>query len=211
MAGLYEKRKKRKVFGPLSAFIILICLCWAGGFLFFMQLVPKNLPVTNEKTDGIVVLTGGTQRLNTALSLLEAKRANKLLISGVYRGVDLNQLLRHFRQAPAELECCIDIGHEADDTRGNAAETQDWVEKNNYTSILLVTANYHMPRSLLEIHHRLPDTTIITHPVFPDAVKVNEWWRWPGTASLLVGEYNKFLLVWIRHRLARFSAFESLK
>jgi len=208
MRDLYRK-PKRRLAGPLTSLLLVIVLVWAGGFLAFMQLVPRTLDDNVTKTGGIVVLTGGTERLDTAIRLLEEAKAEKLLISGVYRGVDLNALLRLFRQAPHELECCIDIGHEADDTQGNAAETQDWVAANSYTSLRVVTANYHMPRSLLEIRHRLPNTTIIAHPVFPEAVKTDQWWRWSGTTSLLLGEYNKYLLVWVRHRLATIPAFES--
>ncbi len=210
MAG-FGRRKKRHILGPFGFLVILCVTVWAAGFIAFTNLVPRTLSDQTSYTDGIVVLTGGTQRLNTGLTLLTEKRAEKLLISGVYRGVDLKELLRISQNAPQELECCIDIGHNADDTQGNARETQEWIEKTEFKSLRLVTANYHMPRSLLEFSFSMPYTRIVAHPVFPQHVKVDEWWQWPGTASLLVGEYNKYLLVWTRQKLAELTDLEILK
>lgn len=205
------RKKKRSILKPLILFGCLISAAWSAGFLAFSAEIPRHIANPTQKTDGIVVLTGGTERLNTAISLLSDQHAEKLLISGVYRGVDLQQLLDLFKQAPQELECCIDVGHEAVDTRSNAKEAANWVEKTGFSTLRLVTANYHMPRSLLEFRHALPGITLIDHPVFPDHVKVDEWWLWPGTASLLIGEYNKFLLVWARQFLSRHIPLEFLK
>jgi len=186
-------------------------MIWSVGFLAFAEQVPRHLQNEDNITDGIVVLTGGTGRLNTGLALLSDQKAQKLLISGVYHGVELEELLSMSKRAPEELECCVDIGHEADNTHGNAKETMDWIEKTGFKSIRLVTANYHMPRSLLEFSYSIPTTLIIAHPVFPEHVKVDQWWRWPGTASLLIGEYNKYLLVWLRQELAELTDLEILK
>ncbi|WP_417819278.1 YdcF family protein [Terasakiella sp.] len=204
-------QKKRRLFGPLAIFCILACFVWSGGFIVFMDHVPRLVEDDYTTTDGIVVLTGGTERLNTGMTLLMQKKAQKLLISGVYRGVELEELLALSKSAPQELECCIDIGHEADSTRGNAKETARWIEKTRFKSLRLVTANYHMPRSLLEFSFYMPQVRLIAHPVFPEHVKVDQWWRWPGTAALMVGEYNKFLLVWLRQELARQTDLEILK
>ncbi len=60
------------------------------------------------------------------------------------------------------------------------------------------TAAYHMPRSLLEFRRLLPDAEIVLHPVFPDQVKQRDWWRWPGSASLIVSEYSTYLVARVR-------------
>ena len=88
-------------------------------------------------------------------------------------------------------------------TAGNAIETTVWMKKHEYRSLRLVTAAYHMPRSLLEFGHAMPGVTLIPHPVFPEKVKQDYWWGWPGTASLMVGEYDKYLLAWLRHWVGR--------
>jgi len=209
--GQFHLKKKRRFFGPIVLSCLLVCLIWSLGFIGFMQTVPREIVDTQSRTEGIVVLTGGTERLNTGLDLLIAEKGRKLLISGVYHGVELEELLALSQTAPKELECCIDIGHDADNTRGNARETRRWVEKTGFKSLRLVTANYHMPRSLLEFSYYMPEVELIAHPVFPGHVKVDQWWRWPGTAALLIGEYNKFLLVWLRQELARQTDFEFLK
>ena len=55
----------------------------------------------------------------------------------------------------------------ATSTMGNAIETADWIKKSGFNSIILVTANYHMPRSLMLFRHIMPEIRIIPHPVFP--------------------------------------------
>ena len=64
----------------------------------------------------------------------------------------------------------------------------------------MVTGAYHMPRSLLEFRRAMPGAVLIAHPVFPTHVKLSQWWRWPGTASLVATEYSKYLmsLAWTR-------------
>lgn len=211
MAGLeFKPRPKKRIKAtPILGFVALFS--WLVGFFIFMDRVPKEQLQAVHVTDGIVVLTGGTGRLNAGFELLADKKAIKLLISGVYRGVELQELLALSQQAPEELECCIDIGHQADNTRGNAQEAAEWIEKTGYKSIYLVTANYHMPRSFLEFSYALPDVEIYPYPVFPAHVKIDEWWRWSGTTGLLLSEYNKYLMVWLRHKLARITKLEFLK
>ncbi len=154
-----------------------------------------------EATDAIVVLTGGSERFVTGLELLNSGKGKKLFISGVHPGLTLDHLLGGQPVTAALRKCCIILGHAAESTTGNAEETQTWMALENYRSLRLVTANYHMPRSLLVFHAALPDIAIIPHPVAPDSVKLKNWWRHPGTASLLVTEYDKYLLALLRVEL----------
>ena len=179
----------------------LAALAWLGGLIWFATTVPQQVEDVATITDAIVVLTGGSERLDTGLSLLRQRLGAKLFVSGVYRGLDVNELLRLSRQKPDEVECCIVLGYAADNTQGNANETAAWIHNQGFHSLRLVTANYHMRRSLLEFHFAMPDVTIIPHPVFPDTVKQGQWWMWPGTAHLLASEYDKFLAAQIRHLL----------
>ena len=142
----------------------------------------------------MIVLTGGTGRLEAGLQLLAEGYAKLLFVSGVARGVDVQALLRLVRRKPDEFACCIAVGYRADNTAGNAVETTEWIRKNKLTSLRLVTASYHIPRSLYEFRRAMPDIKIIPHPVFPPQFKRDNWWRWPGTAKLLASEFNKFLV-----------------
>jgi uncharacterized SAM-binding protein YcdF (DUF218 family) len=166
---------------------------WGGGLLMFATSLDTVVEDRDTVTDAIVVLTGGSDRLSSGLALLEAGKARKLFISGVHKGVDLPELLRQARPQQAEPPCCIVLGHAADDTAGNAAETAAWMGAERFTSLRLVTAAYHMRRSILEFRRAMPKTVIVAHPVFPDAFKREQWWRWPGTAHLLATEYTKYL------------------
>ncbi|MGB0552154.1 MAG: ElyC/SanA/YdcF family protein [Alphaproteobacteria bacterium] len=178
-------------------------LFWLAGLFAFLQSIPKQIEDPVTVTDTIVVLTGGSLRLQTGLKLLQQGKASKLFVSGVHRGVDVEKLLRLARQSPTESACCISLGHEADDTTGNAAETAIWMGKHGYRSMRLVTAAYHMPRSVIEFRHVMPNTAILLHPVFPEQVKLDKWWMWPGTAGLILGEYSKYLIARTRHILTR--------
>jgi len=166
---------------------------WLAGLFWFAGQIPLRVADPVTRSDAIVVLTGGSNRLRTGLDLLSENLADKLFVSGVYRGVDVNELLEVFQRAPEELSCCITLGYDAVDTVGNAAETAAWMRENEFTSLRIVTANYHLPRGLMEFRRAMPDITFISHPVFSENVRLDPWWRWPGTARLIAGEYNKYL------------------
>ncbi|MDD3029094.1 MAG: YdcF family protein [Alphaproteobacteria bacterium] len=192
----------------LAAFIVLGLVLgglWLGGFLIFIQNItfwqtPGVLDDAKE-AEAIVVLTGGSERLATGLSLLEAHKGKKLFISGVHENLSLDEVLRSLSLSPELKACCVTLGYEATSTHTNAQETRVWMESQGMTSMRLVTSNYHMPRSLLLFHAAMPDMTIIPTPVAPDKVKLRTWWEHPGTANLLITEYSKFLVAVICLRL----------
>ena len=183
-------RRLRVILGILLG----LALLWGVGFIWFAATLPDGATAPDTRTDAIVVLTGGADRVETGLRLLSAGRAQKLFVSGVYPGVDVAQLLRVSRLPAGQLECCIVLGYVADTTKGNARETANWMRQNGYRSVRIVTASYHMPRSLVEFRSAMPDAVLVPHPVLPPQFHQDEWWRWPGTATLIALEYSKFLL-----------------
>lgn len=201
MTGLSSRKRgrsgrKRRL---LLALVLLLGVAWVAGLFVFAGSIPRERQVSTEMTDAIVVLTGGTLRMDEGLELLSGNLAKKLFVSGVHRGVEVKQLIDRSLRAPETLDCCIVLGYAADHTAGNARETSTWMREQGYGSLRLVTASYHMPRSLAEFRAEMPAARIIEHPVFPDHVKVDEWWRWPGTAVLIMSEYNKFLIAVAGH------------
>ncbi|ALG74401.1 hypothetical protein VY88_19560 [Azospirillum thiophilum] len=193
--------------GNLLAGAVVLAVLWLAGLIWYAADVPRISPVigpdAGRTTDAIVVLTGGSNRLGTGLELLAAGRARKLFVSGVYDGVEVQELLKLSRHSPTEMECCITLGYSADSTIGNAYETADWMRDQGFRSLRVVTANYHMRRSLLELSMAMPDMELVPHPVVAPTVHLDEWWLWPGTANLLVNEYNKLLVAslrWLVHR-----------
>jgi len=198
-------RPVRKRRWPKIAVSVLAgaALLWLGGFVLFAVSLPTAPADESAPTDAIVVLTGGSLRLETGLRLLDAQLGKKLFVSGVHKGNDVEELMRVSRQSPSRADCCIVLGYEADNTAGNASETADWIAREGYASIRLVTAAYHMPRSLLEFSREMPSVALIAHPVFPDHVKTLEWYRYPGTALLIAGEFTKTVLVALQTGLDR--------
>jgi uncharacterized SAM-binding protein YcdF (DUF218 family) len=182
----------------LAIAVSTLVVLWCAGLLYFASLMPESVDEPRARTDAIVVLTGGSGRLRQGLQLLADKRARKLFVSGVYHGVDVAELLQVSQHSPEELECCVFIGYEADNTRGNAAETAAWIRDQKFLSLRLVTATYHMPRSLLEFRRAMPTVEIIAHPVFPETFKRADWWFWPGSASLVISEYVKYMIAGLR-------------
>lgn len=187
----------------VGAVCLGLALAWAGGLVGFVAMIPSEAGDVTTTTDAIVVLTGGSERLEEGLRLLANGQAQKLLISGVHQEVDLDELLHSLpAQEPAiaadEAACCIRLGHSADNTAGNAREAAEWMAAERFASLRLVTGAYHMPRSLLEFRRAMPGMAIVPNPVFPPKVKRDAWWRWPGTTSLLIREYHKFLVAVLR-------------
>lgn len=191
-------RRWRLWLRPPVAGIMTALALWLAGLVWFANGIPDRVEHPDTPTDAIVVLTGGSERLVTGLDLLAAKKAHKLFVSGVYHGVEVVELLRLSRQAPDDLQCCIALGYAASDTVGNARETAEWMAQEGYDSLRLVTASYHMRRSLLEFRRAMPGVAILAHPVFPPRFKQQLWWRWPGTAWLTIREYNKYLFALAR-------------
>ncbi|MDE2029900.1 MAG: YdcF family protein [Alphaproteobacteria bacterium] len=189
--------------GGLFPFLLgFAAAAWLGGlFLFAARIQTFQEPAITPDlatTDAIVVLTGGSERLATGIALLEAGRGKKLFVSGVHKGLTLDKL-PGAQGLPAPLRaCCVTLGYQAGSTFGNADETKGWMAAQNYHSLRLVTANYHMPRSLLLFHAAMPDVDIVPHPVTPPSVRMREWWMHRGTVELLATEYIKFLFANLR-------------
>lgn len=159
-----------------------LLLLWLLGFVAFVALLPRPAPL--GRTDGIVVLTGGPNRIQRGLDLLEQGQARRMLVSGVNLTVRRRDFLNQHRVSRRLFDCCVDLGHEAIDTRSNAEETAAWVRRNRYRSIRLITTDWHMHRSRFELDQLIPDGVTIQ----TDAVRSDPDLR------VLLSEYHKYLL-----------------
>lgn len=171
----------------VAAFVVA-----ALGFPVFVWSLPRA-SADPGYADGIVALTGGEGRLQAGIELLDQGKGQRLLISGVHEGTSRDQLFAAVGQLSPRSSCCIDLGRSAADTIGNAEETASWVGRHRYRSVIVVTAAYHMPRSMMELRAVLPGTQLVPYPVFPDQVRLSEWWSDPETTGVLAGEYLKFI------------------
>ena len=187
----HKLRNWLRALGWFAAGAVTTMLLWLGGLVWFVH---SSLSITTDPTtatDAIVVLTGGRLRLEVGLDLLSAGRAQKLFVSGVNPRVDRVELMRVARHGDDDASRIV-LGHDADNTLGNARETAGWMHQEGYRSLRLVTSWYHMRRSLLEFERAMPDMLILPEPVFAHA----ESETWPGRfeiAMLTVNEYDKYL------------------
>ncbi len=175
---------------------MILALLWSGGLLWFASVAPEGPERPTFVTDAIVVPTGGSGRLTEGLRLLKIGLAQKLFVTGVAEGVEPAQL--GDRHDPTLWGCCVELGYEADDTEANARETAAWMAGRSFASLRLVTSAYHMPRAIMEFRNAMPNATLVSHPVFPEHVKVEHWWRYRGTAGLVASEYTKYLWALVR-------------
>jgi uncharacterized SAM-binding protein YcdF (DUF218 family) len=174
---------------PLMWLAGTLVLAWLAGFGWFVNGVTRAADA-QVSADGIVVLTGGADRIVTGVRLLQQGRGRVLLISGAGVGAELPALLRGSGIDPAPLAARITVGHEATSTTGNADETAGWVQDQGLRSLLVVTASYHMRRAITELQRDLPGVELIPVPVLPPALRRGNSL---ATVRLLAGEYTKWL------------------
>ena len=178
--------------------LLLGCAFFMAGLQHFVLTLPKPAPpkTTATATDGIVVITGGQQRLADGFNLLQSDAGKALLVSGVGQGVSKAILADELKLNPREtglLACCVTLEFQAGDTRGNAVAAGKWAQANGFTSLQLVTANYHMPRAKAIFTRTLPDIVLSYWSVSPDDLDLDIWWKTPPIIRLLAREYAKYL------------------
>jgi len=186
MIALWRPGRGRRIAVALG--VLLMLGGWLAGFVGFIRLANRAPPLPSH-ADGIVALTGGADRVERALHLLADGRATWLLISGIGPGIELAPLARRAGLDPGPLAGHVTLGRQATSTRGNAVETTAWAEEKGIRTLIVVTAWYHMPRALTELHRALPSVVLDPAPVDPEAS------RQPGLvmARLLVEEYTKYI------------------
>lgn len=191
----------KKVAWSLGSVALVFLLVFVGGFIRFAEMVSSLHPPENPKADAIVVLTGGSQRLVQAVDLLQAGAAGRLLVSGVHPTTSSTQIRKMTRGSEALFTCCVDIGHKALDTIGNAYEAVSWIRAHNFKRVLIVTNNYHMPRSLYELRLLDPATEFIAYPVVNSDLKDRNWLSNTQALRMMFGEYLKLSYAVVRNDL----------
>lgn len=166
--------------------VVLAGLAGGAGFWAFVN-ATRQRPAPPPHAGGIVVLTGGADRIETALRLLADDRAALLLVSGVEHRAGLAALTERIGMSPQAVASRVTLGRDATNTYSNAEETASWVKARGLHSLIVVTAAYHMPRALLELRRALPGVALYPVGVQPQGVQQ------PGYARLLVAEYLKLL------------------
>ena len=180
-----------------TIFITLVILLAMADFHRWIEQVSELTPAAAPKGDAIVALTGGSgHRISAALKILESGAGKRLLVSGVHESVDVEALIHAAGGTITLYDCCIDFGRSARSTQGNAIETAEWVEEHAYQSIIVVTSDYHMPRSLLWFDDVLEGVDVIPYPV-ESAIRPRQWWTSWTSIKGLVLEWSKYRVTWM--------------
>ena len=169
----------------------LLLILYGIGFALFGVTIGEPADAGAAPTDGIVVITGGSGRIEHAVDMLAEGKGRRLLVAGADPSVTKADLVRRLGGRNRLVQCCVDLGSESVDTRSNAEETRRWLERRRFKSVRLITSDWHMRRARYEFRRELdPEFKVV-----PDAVRSE-----PGFMTLF-GEYNKYLLrriaVWL--------------
>lgn len=184
-------------------FFLLVVFLWIVGFTNFLMTIPADVPKDIVKSDAVVVLTGGSKRLEAGIILLEQGKAELLFVSGVNEKVTRSDILQvvdrgKILKNDQLFSCCIKLGYVAEDTTGNAKESLEWLRINSLSSIILVTSNYHMQRAYLEFKLQNSNVRITKYPVISSDFTLSDWIINPRRFALLFLEYHKLILTSLR-------------
>ncbi|MCO5161761.1 MAG: YdcF family protein [Mesorhizobium sp.] len=170
------------------------CLLFLAGFAVFASHIGGlSAPQQVRQADAIIVVTGGQSRIDVAVDLLRSGKGKRLLISGVNPMAKREDLRAATGGDRGLFACCVDIDHAALDTIGNAEESAKWVRGHAYDSVILVTNNYHMPRTMLEMRRLLDQEDLQPYPVVNSRLDRGSWLTKPEAIRVLFTEYTKFL------------------
>lgn len=172
---------------------LFVAAAFGAGLLLFIARLPDAASGTPSPADGVVVFTGGDDRVTRAMDLLSGGAGKRLLISGVNPTVTREEMAALWRGDPALFECCVDLGLLAQTTEGNASELDSWTRRNGYRSLILVTSEYHMPRALVEARDRLPDVAITPYAVASGRLGPDGRPRTAADWRRISGEFAKYL------------------
>lgn len=179
----------------------LVPLVFLGGFAAFVVSLEGAEREPSQRADAIVALTGGAQRVEDAVELLDKGYAGRLLITGVNRRTSRAAIQRLSPGQRQLFDCCVDLDYRARDTVENAAEIGRWVRGHGFRSLIVVTSNYHLPRTLAELEVELPEVRKLPYAVVTGPGS-DAWTHRVARVRLLLSEYTKYVAASVRTRAA---------
>ena len=165
-------------------------IVWVIGFGAFIATLPDTDLDVPPGADAIIVLTGDSNRITTGFKLFDKHRGHRMLISGVYPGTRVDDLALPYVSPRTVTK--IDLDDVAKNTRQNAIETNKWMTKHNYKTMILVTSDYHMRRARMHFQDIMPNAGITPYPVS----SMDKWWQSGKGIKTMIRAYNKLLVTW---------------
>ena len=183
----------KKIF-DFFLFLLLAGFIWWTLLLFntFPKKLYLNNPSETSENTGIVVLTGGKNRIEKGVDLLSKGYGNKLLISGVFMPSEIEAKFSLEKEKNELFKCCIFFDQESKNTLENAKEVAKWLNENkDIKSIILVSSYYHLPRSILIFEKKITsDLKIYPVPAISNNNLRNQFFF---HLKLIISEYFKVL------------------
>jgi uncharacterized SAM-binding protein YcdF (DUF218 family) len=178
------------------------CL-WSLALGWFVATLPREALPATQSAEAIVILTGGSGRVEHGLRMLAAGAAPLAYISGVGANATEDDLLNthatgETRDRIYERGGEIVLDHVARSTVSNADQATSFLKARGIQTVRLVTADYHMRRSLYEFRTAMPELTVLSDPVFPENFEREYWWEHENSRRLVFSEFYKYYAVLIR-------------
>ena len=170
-------------------------LLFAGGFALFASHVSGlATPENPGGADAIIVLTGGQSRLDAALDLLEVRQGRA---AADQRRQSRRRAATTLRAATGGDKRCSPAASTSTTPRSTRSamprKAPNGSRSHAYGRVILVTNNYHMPRSLLEMGRLLGEAEL--GPIRWSTAELDDggWMIEPDALRVLFTEYNKYL------------------
>ena len=177
--------------------VLCVLVVAVAGFASFTGQSRKMIRPAHLSVDGIVVLTGGPERIPAAVRLLEQKTARRLLISGVYPATTARQLRRITKAEAGLFKCCVGPGQTRPPTPAEMLPRRPaGPPGTKFSKLAVVTSDYHILRAIVEFSRAMPDIELVAYPVASGDVTGAP--RSFSTCRLWLSEYVKYLLALVR-------------
>ncbi|MDD5762785.1 MAG: YdcF family protein [bacterium] len=173
---LFSDRRRRRG-GYLRPLLTLLAL------LFLLPAVPHLLSLRDpgppaRPSDAIFVLTGGEGRIQEGYRAWSVGAARELYILGAGRKVPLARIVPEVSRITAEALSRIHVEGWSENTLENAFSAKSTVGEGKYSSVIIVTSDYHVPRAYLAFRKVLPpEVSVSAIRVRPEA-GAGAAWRW---------------------------------
>ena len=198
-----RRRGRRILFQALGALVMLLVLLGAFDFVAFTNRVSGlRAPEVAPAADAVVVLTGGAGRIAIGVELVRTGHGARLLVTGTNPQATLADLEASQGGAPEVYRCCVDLGSDARTTIGNGMETAAWARARGFGRIIVVTSDWHMPRSMIELERSMPEGEFLPYPVRtkPDPT---DTWSDPAVFRAILYEWSKYRITALLRGRAR--------